>query len=168
MDHERIELNINDDLEKYKTELWKGLSLEELKKACLVLLGTSLIFTFLRFVCYLPAVICLWVTMLLVMPMALLLFVRVQGLTLTEYGKRLWAVRFDEPLCFISDEVELSRPAARVSRKQKRTIRRQERGEFKAHKKLSQERKKEDKAKVRAEKQRNKRQKGTKEHGNIS
>ncbi len=166
MDHERIELNINDDLEQYKAELWKGLSLEELKKACLVLLGTSLVFLFLRFVCYLPAVICLWVTMLLVTPMALLLFLRVQGLTLRVYGKRLWAARFDEPLCFVSDEVDLPKPVAKVSRKQKRTARRQERQEYQAHKKLLKERKKEDKAKAKKEKRN--RQKGTKKHGNLS
>lgn len=160
MEHERIELNINDDLETYKTEIWKGLSFEEVKKVCAVLISTSLIFSFLHFICYLPGVICLWTTMLLVMPMALLLFMRVQGLALKDYVRRAWAMRFDEPLYFASDEAELPAPAAKASRKQKKTIRRQELQEWKAHKKALKQKKKE-------EKKRNKEWRGN-THGTIS
>lgn len=159
MEHERIELNINDDLETYKTEVWKGLSFEEVKKVCAVLIGTSLIFSFLHFICYLPGVICLWTTMLLVMPMALLLFMRVQGLALKDYARRAWAMRFDGPLYFASDEAELPASAEKASRKQKRTIRKQERQEWEAHKKALRQEKKEEKKRTRERR---------KKHGTIS
>lgn len=139
--NEQFELTINEDIEKFRPEAWKGFSFNEIKKIAIILSLTIGIFIFLHIFCYLPSVLCIWLTLLFILPIAICLFLKVQEMSLTDYLYRLWIIQFDPPLAFVSDEVEIEEKKI-PTRKEKKEKRKAEKDEYAAYcKQLKQERK---------------------------
>lgn len=90
MNNETTEFLINEDIDKYKPEVWKGLSANQILGACAVGVTAIAIFVLVNKLFMVPATIATWIAILLCAPVAMHYFFTVDGLSCSEFIRRKW------------------------------------------------------------------------------
>lgn len=91
---EELRFEINEDIGKYQTEVWKGLNLRQVKGALIVGIIGIASFCLLHLLFLVPMLLATWMTMLLCLIGALILFVRVEEMNLLVFLDKKWKYRY--------------------------------------------------------------------------
>lgn len=103
MDENRMEFWINDDIEKYKTEVWRGLTLKQIKGALLVLVTTVISFLIMFLLFSVPAMLCTWLAIFFAIPVTLVNFVKIEEIEFIEFIDRKWYYAFNKGIFYKSE-----------------------------------------------------------------
>ncbi len=93
MDEHRQYL-INEDIEQYKAEVFKGLTVQQVKNALIVAAVAIISFLFLDLVCYVPLTLASLMTIFTSVPVVIMTFFKVEGMDMKEFIRRLWIYEF--------------------------------------------------------------------------
>lgn len=85
---------INDDIEKYKAEVVKGLTAHQVKNAVIVAFIALVSFLFFHSVCYVPLSLSSFMTILTALPVVVIVFFKVEGMDMPEFLRRMWFYEF--------------------------------------------------------------------------
>ena len=93
MDEHRQYL-INEDIEQYKAEVFKGLTVQQVKNALIVAAVAIISFLFLDLVCYVPLTLASLMTIFTSVPVVIMTFFKVEGMDMKEFISRFWIYEF--------------------------------------------------------------------------
>lgn len=100
---EELRFEINEDIGKYQTEVWKGLNLRQVKGALIVGIIGIASFCLLHLLFLVPMLLATWMTMLLCLIGALILFVRVEEMNLLVFLDKKWKYRYHSGYYYSSE-----------------------------------------------------------------
>ena len=101
---EELRFEINEDIGKYQTEVWKGLNIRQVKGAAIVGLIGIVSFCLLHLLFLVPMLPATWITLFFCLIGALILFVRIEEMDLLIFLDKKWKYHF-HPGYYYSSEV---------------------------------------------------------------
>ena len=97
---------INKDVEEYEYDVWKGFSARQLVFGGAAVGAAASIILVAYLVCYVPIQGAVYLGIPVGVVIALLGFLKVDDMNLTDYAKEIWRLTFSEPLVYASEEFE--------------------------------------------------------------
>ena len=136
---------INEDVENYENDVWKGFSGRQLFSFLAVSTCLTIILV-AYFVCYVPIQGAIYLGIPFGIFFGLMGFLKIDDMTLTEYIKELWRLYHQAPLCYQSGEydgdLETSRKKVAAIKAEDAAIAKAEKTELKKSKKRKNTKKK--------------------------
>ena len=96
-DHEIIEIAINEDIDRYEAEMWKGLSPRHIKGGFLVLLTVTGFYVLTNMVFLVPPFLAVFISLIMAVPVGIWNFIKVEEMDFKTFIARKWKYAFGRP-----------------------------------------------------------------------
>lgn len=97
---------INKDVESFEYDAWRGFSIRQIIFGAAAVVSASAVILFAWIVCYVPIQGAVYLGIPVGVVIALIGFMKIDDMTLTEYLKEMWRIAFAEPLTWQSEEYD--------------------------------------------------------------
>ena len=99
-DHEIIEIAINEDIDRYEAEMWKGLSPRHIKGGFLVLLTVTGFYVLTNMVFLVPPFLAVFISLIMAVPVGIWNFIKVEEMDFKTFIARKWKYAFGRPYIY--------------------------------------------------------------------
>ena len=99
-DHEIIEIAINEDIDRYEAEMWKGLSPRHIKGGFLVLLTVTGFYILTNMVFLVPPFLAVFISLIMAVPVGIWNFIKVEEMDFKTFIARKWKYAFGRPYIY--------------------------------------------------------------------
>lgn len=99
-DHEIIEIAINEDIDRYEAEMWKGLSPRHIKGGFLVLLTVTGFYILTNMVFLVPPFLAVFISLIMAVPVGIWNFIKVEEMDFKTFIARKWKYAFGRPYSY--------------------------------------------------------------------
>ncbi|MGF6990405.1 hypothetical protein M2150_001666 [Lachnospiraceae bacterium PM6-15] len=99
-----MNIRVNKDVTEYKNDLWKGLTLRQLVFGGVAVATAIGVVAGAYFLCYVPIDVAIYFGIPPAIIIALFGFIKVDDMTLYEYVQEIWRIKWQEGLCYESED----------------------------------------------------------------
>ncbi|MFV0362367.1 MAG: PrgI family protein [Suipraeoptans sp.] len=116
-----MNIQINKDIETYRSEMWKGLTLRQLTFVGAGIVVGSLTMLLVYKYCYVPLEMATYIGLPIIIGIGVFGLAKINDMTLLEYIKERWRLAFLPPLLYTSEEYSRLMIQDTDTKKKKRT-----------------------------------------------
>lgn len=140
-ENEIIEIMINEDIDQYEAEVWKGLSARHIKAGFLVLVSVIGFYLITNYIFLVPPFLAVLIALILSIPIGVWNFIKVEEMSFKTFINRKWKYAFGSPYMyessFYNDLTEETLKERKHNEKNKQKQKKKRKGKKKAEGKIN-------------------------------